>query len=134
MFINVIHYLSNKLDTAWWRLLISVTVFYKRKFSTLMQYFIFPIFLEDNLISFSSQRTKDKNAWAEAHGLVIFVADGGYNAVIVLVMVHIHTPNEFPLSLGLVSTCVLVLYKFLFSPQEGKLNYDYHRVATVMKP
>ena len=33
----------------------------KRKFSTQMQYFIILIFLEDNCMFLSSQRTKDTN-------------------------------------------------------------------------
>ena len=65
----------------------------KRNFSTQMQYFIILIFLEDNCMFLSSQRTKDTNTWVQADELAIFVADCVFNAVTVLVMLTHHIWN-----------------------------------------
>lgn len=93
------------------------------------------MFLEDKFnIFFKSKHKRHYNALVQAYELAILVVDWASSAVTILVMMHIHTLNEFPhLNLGLVNTYVLVLYKFLFPPQEGKLNYDYQLVATEMK-
>ena len=65
----------------------------KRKFSTQMQYFIILIFLEDNCMSLSSQRTKDTNVWVQADEWATSIADCVFNAVTVLVMLTHHIWN-----------------------------------------